>query len=38
MTLRMDLERRGAVPFDRIRDDVAMGADGLDPRWFGFTD
>lgn len=35
MTLRMELERRGTVRFDRIRDEAAMRADGLDPRWFG---
>ena len=37
MTLRMELDRRGAVPFDRIRDEAAMRADGLDPRCFGST-
>jgi hypothetical protein len=37
MTLRMELDRRGAVPFDRIHDEAAMRADGLDPRWFGST-
>ncbi len=35
MTLRTILERRTAIPFDRIRDDAAMRADGLDPGWFG---
>jgi hypothetical protein len=34
MALRTELERRGAIPFDRIQDDVAMRADGLDPQWF----
>ena len=34
MALRTELERRGVIPFDRIRDDAAKGADGLDPRWF----
>lgn len=34
MTLRIELERRAAVPFDRIRDEDAMRADGLDPGWF----
>ena len=35
MALRTELERRRAIPFDRIRDDAAMRADGLDPGWFG---
>ena len=35
MTLRTTLEQRGAIPFDRVQDDVAMRADGLDPGWFG---
>ena len=35
MTLRTKLEQRGAIPFDWIRDDAAMRADGLDPGWFG---
>ncbi len=35
MTLRMELERRATVPFERIRNDAAKRDDGLDPRWFG---
>ena len=35
MTLRTKLERGGAIPFDRIRDDAGMRADSLDPGWFG---
>ena len=35
MALRTELERRRAIPFDRIRDGAAMRADGLDPGWFG---
>lgn len=34
IALRKERERRGAIPFDRIRDDAAMRADGLDPQWF----
>ena len=29
------LEQRGAIPYDRIRDNAAMRADGLDLGWFG---
>ena len=35
MTLRTKLEQRRAIPFDRIRDEAAMRADALGPRWFG---
>ena len=35
MALRTELERRRAIPFDRIRDGATMRADGLDPGWFG---
>ena len=35
---REALERKGAIPFDRIRDQAAMRADGLDPQWFGLAD
>ena len=38
MTLRQDLERKGALPFDRIRDQAGMRADGLDPQWFGYME
>ena len=35
VTMRAKLERRGATPFDRFRDEAAMRADGLEPGWFG---
>ena len=35
MTLRTKIEQRRAIPFDRIQDDAAIRADGLEPGWFG---
>ena len=34
-TLRDELERQAAIPFERVRDDATMRSAGLDPRWFG---
>ena len=30
-----ELRRNGSIPFDKMHDDDAMRADGLDPQWFG---
>ena len=36
-TAGTELRRNGMIPFDRIRDEDAMRADGIDPRWFWRT-
>ena len=35
LTIGTELRRNGSIPFDKMHDDDAMRADGLDPQWFG---